>query len=96
MDLREPILAAQKARLAEVLETPSLTGATRQNLGWINLSEENADWSLCARVAVDVIQGRHHYPATPLVLQIGQQFIYAHGWHYREPPQRIPPDLSRN
>ena len=41
MELREPILAAQKARLAEVLETPTLTGATRQNLGWINLSEEN-------------------------------------------------------
>ena len=48
MELREPILAAQKARLAEVLETPSLTGATRQNLGWVNLNEENADWSLCA------------------------------------------------
>ncbi len=37
MELREPILAAQKARLAEVLETPSLTGATRQNVGWIPL-----------------------------------------------------------
>ena len=80
MELREPILAAQKARLAEILETPTLTGATRQNLGWINLSEENADWSLCARVAVDAIQGRHHYPATSLVFQIGQQIISAHGW----------------
>ena len=55
MELREPILAAQKARLAEVLETLTLTGGTRQNLGWINLSGENADWSLGARVTVDAI-----------------------------------------
>ena len=58
MELREPILATRKARLSEVLETPSLAGATRQNLGWINLNEENADWSLCARIAVCAIQGR--------------------------------------
>ena len=41
MELREPISATRKARLSEVLETPSLTGATEQNLGWMNLSEEN-------------------------------------------------------
>ena len=79
MELREPILAAQRARLAEVLETPSLTGATRQHLGWINLSEENADWSLCARVSVDAIQSRNHSPATSLIFQIGREIIYAHG-----------------
>ena len=43
MELREPTLAAQKVRLAEVLETPKLGGSTEQNLGWINLSEENAN-----------------------------------------------------
>jgi len=72
MELREPILVAQKARLAEVLETLTLTGVTRQNLSWINLSEENADWSLCARVAVDALHGKNQYSATSLVLQIGQ------------------------
>jgi hypothetical protein len=55
MELREPILATRKARLSEVLETLCLTGATEQNLGWMNLSEENADWSLCARIAVCAI-----------------------------------------
>ena len=95
MELREPVLAAQKARLAEVLETPSLTGATRQNLGWVNLNEENADWSLCARVGVDLIQCRNHSPATSLVFQLGREIIYAHAWHDREPPQRIPPELTR-
>jgi len=52
MELREPILAAQKAGLAEVLETPILVGATRQDLGWINLIEENAEVSTCYAVNV--------------------------------------------
>ena len=81
MELREPILAAQKARLAEVLETPSLTGATRQNLGWINLSEENANWSSCSRTAVDAIQERNHAKFVSLIFQVGREIIYAHGRH---------------
>ena len=43
MELREPIIATEKAKLVEVLETPTLTGVTRQNHGglipWLDQSE---------------------------------------------------------
>jgi len=77
MELREPISATRKARLSEVLETPSLTGATEQNLGWMNLSEENADWSLCARIAVCAIQGRSQATLVSLVFQIMREIKFA-------------------
>ena len=70
MNLREPYLAAQKARLVEALETPVLAYSSEQDHGWINLSEENADWSLCARIAVCAIQGRSQAKLVSLVFQI--------------------------
>ena len=76
MELREPILATRRARLSEVLETSSLTGATEQNLGWMNLSEENADWSLCARIAVCAIQGRSQAKLVSLVFQIMREIKF--------------------
>ena len=63
-------------KTAEVLETPSLTGATEQILGWMNLSEENADWSLYARIAVCAIQGRSQAKLVSLVFQIMREIKF--------------------
>ena len=76
MNLREPYLAAQKARLVEALETPVLAYSSEQDHGWINLSEENADWSLCARIAVCAIQGRSQAKLVSLVFQIMREIKF--------------------
>jgi len=92
MNLREPFeraFDAQTIRLAKALEDPASVHSSKNQRGYDCLSDENANWQLCARVAHKALRGRHHYPATSLVFQIGSSVIEAHGWQDREPPQVI-------
>ena len=75
--------------LAKALEDPASVHSSKNQRGYDCLSDENANWQLCARVAYKALRGRHHYPATSLVFQIGSSVIEAHGWQDREPPQVI-------
>ena len=75
--------------LAKALEDPASVHSSKNQRGYDCLSDENANWQLCARVAHKALRGRHHYPATSLVFQIGSSVIEAHGWQDREPPQVI-------
>ena len=94
MKLREPIFEAQINKLAEALQNPASVHGRRNHDGYACLSEENANWHLCARVALSALMGRHHAKATSLVFQIGRAVIRAHAWHEREAPVPRPEVLA--
>ena len=52
MKLREPIFEAQIIRLAEALQNQASVHGRRNHDGYICLSGENANWNLCAIVAL--------------------------------------------
>ena len=64
MKLREPIFEAQITKLAEALQNPASVHGRRNHDGYVCLSEENANWQLCAKVAHSALMGRHHAKAT--------------------------------
>ena len=66
MKLREPIFEAQINKLAEALENPASVHGRRNHDGYVCLSEENANWQLCARVAHKALRGKNHYKALEL------------------------------
>ena len=51
MNLRELEFEVQINKLAEALQNPASVHGRRNHDGYVCLSEENANWHLCARVA---------------------------------------------
>ena len=75
MELRgafERALEARTNMLATALEEPASVDSSKNQNGYICLSEENANWQLCARVASAALRGREHAKATSFVFELGQ------------------------